>query len=152
MASNPSISVTITSDDKSKRGIDTATANFEGFGSKVSGVMAGVGAAVGTFALQAGEQLITAAGDWVNMAKQAEVFGKKADTVFGSSSGDIKAWASLLPHEFGFDWVRVGHRVFSRIAELRSKLSVWSFQSSVFHAQPVTDVVRQERSPAPTDN
>ena len=39
-----------------------------------------------------------------------------------STGGDIKAWSSLLPHEFGFDWVRVGHRVFSRMAELRVPL------------------------------
>ena len=39
-----------------------------------------------------------------------------------STGGDIRAWAALLPHEFGFDWVRVGHRVFSRIAELRVPL------------------------------
>jgi enoyl-CoA hydratase/carnithine racemase len=39
-----------------------------------------------------------------------------------STGGDIKAWAALLPHEFGFDWVRVGHRVFNRLAELRVPL------------------------------
>jgi len=39
-----------------------------------------------------------------------------------STGGDIRAWAALLPHEFGFDWVRVGHRVFSRLAELRVPL------------------------------
>ena len=39
-----------------------------------------------------------------------------------STGGDIKAWASLLPHEFGFDWVRVGNRVFNRMAELRVPL------------------------------
>lgn len=39
-----------------------------------------------------------------------------------STGGDIKAWAALSPHEFGFDWVRVGHRVFGRLAELRVPL------------------------------
>ena len=39
-----------------------------------------------------------------------------------STGGDIKAWADMQPHEFGFDWVRVGHRVFSRLAELRVPL------------------------------
>lgn len=39
-----------------------------------------------------------------------------------STGGDIKAWADMLPHEFGFDWVRVGHRVFDRLAELRVPL------------------------------
>ncbi len=39
-----------------------------------------------------------------------------------STGGDVKAWSSLLPHEFGFDWVRVGHRVFNHMAELRVPL------------------------------
>jgi enoyl-CoA hydratase/carnithine racemase len=39
-----------------------------------------------------------------------------------STGGDIKAWSALLPHEFGFDWVRVGNRVFNRMAELRVPL------------------------------
>jgi enoyl-CoA hydratase len=39
-----------------------------------------------------------------------------------STGGDIKAWAAMLPHEFGFDWVRVGHRVFNHLAELRVPL------------------------------
>ncbi len=36
-----------------------------------------------------------------------------------SAGGDIKAWAAMAPQEFGFDWVRFGHRVFARLAELR---------------------------------
>ena len=36
-----------------------------------------------------------------------------------SAGGDIKAWAALKPNEFGFEWVRYGHRVFGRLAELR---------------------------------
>lgn len=36
-----------------------------------------------------------------------------------SAGGDIAAWAAMPPAGFGFDWVRFGHRVFSRIAELR---------------------------------
>ena len=36
-----------------------------------------------------------------------------------SAGGDIKAWAAMAPNEFGFDWVRYGHRVFARLAELR---------------------------------
>lgn len=36
-----------------------------------------------------------------------------------SAGGDIKAWAAMAPEEFGFDWVRYGHRVFARLAELR---------------------------------
>jgi len=39
-----------------------------------------------------------------------------------STGGDIKAWGEMLPHEFGFDWVRVGHRIFDRLAELRVPL------------------------------
>jgi enoyl-CoA hydratase/carnithine racemase len=36
-----------------------------------------------------------------------------------SAGGDIKAWAAMAPQEFGFDWVRFGHRVFAHLAELR---------------------------------
>lgn len=36
-----------------------------------------------------------------------------------SAGGDIKAWAAMSPSEFGFDWVRFGHRVFARLTELR---------------------------------
>lgn len=36
-----------------------------------------------------------------------------------SAGGDIKAWAAMAPNEFGFDWVRFGHRVFDRLAGLR---------------------------------
>jgi enoyl-CoA hydratase len=36
-----------------------------------------------------------------------------------SAGGDIKAWSAMTPSGFGFDWVRFGHRVFARLAELR---------------------------------
>jgi enoyl-CoA hydratase/carnithine racemase len=36
-----------------------------------------------------------------------------------SAGGDIKAWSAMTPSEFGYDWVRFGHRVFARMAELR---------------------------------
>ena len=36
-----------------------------------------------------------------------------------SAGGDIKAWAAMPPEAFGYDWVRYGHRVFGRLAELR---------------------------------
>lgn len=39
-----------------------------------------------------------------------------------SAGGDIKAWASMLPHEFGYDWVKHGHRVLGRLADLRLPL------------------------------
>lgn len=39
-----------------------------------------------------------------------------------SAGGDIKAWAAMAPDEFGFDWVRYGHRVFNELAELRIPL------------------------------
>ena len=39
-----------------------------------------------------------------------------------STGGDIKAWVAMTPQEFGFDWVRVGHRIFGRLAELRVPL------------------------------
>ncbi|KLK94208.1 enoyl-CoA hydratase [Microvirga vignae] len=33
--------------------------------------------------------------------------------------GDIDAWSSLDPLQFQFDWIRYGHRVFDRLAQLR---------------------------------
>ena len=39
-----------------------------------------------------------------------------------STGGDIAAWAAMSPEEFGFEWVRYGHRVFARLAELRVPL------------------------------
>jgi enoyl-CoA hydratase len=36
-----------------------------------------------------------------------------------SAGGDIKAWSAMSAGEFGYDWVRYGHRVFARLAELR---------------------------------
>lgn len=36
-----------------------------------------------------------------------------------SAGGDIKAWSAMTPSEFGYDWVRFGHRVFARLTELR---------------------------------
>lgn len=39
-----------------------------------------------------------------------------------STGGDIAAWAAMTPPEFGFEWVRFGHRVFARLAELRVPL------------------------------
>ena len=39
-----------------------------------------------------------------------------------STGGDIAAWAAMTPAEFGFEWVRFGHRVFTRLSELRVPL------------------------------
>jgi enoyl-CoA hydratase/carnithine racemase len=36
-----------------------------------------------------------------------------------SAGGDIKAWGGMAPQEFGHGWVRLGHRVFERLASLR---------------------------------
>ena len=36
-----------------------------------------------------------------------------------SAGGDIKAWGGMDPQEFGHGWVRLGHRVFERLASLR---------------------------------
>jgi len=36
-----------------------------------------------------------------------------------SAGGDIRAWAGMSANEFGHDWVRMGHRVFERLAGLR---------------------------------
>lgn len=38
------------------------------------------------------------------------------------AGGDIAAWAALAPERFGYDWVRPGHRVLARLAELRVPL------------------------------
>lgn len=39
-----------------------------------------------------------------------------------SAGGDIKAWGSMGPQEFGHAWVRFGHRVFERLASMRMPL------------------------------
>jgi enoyl-CoA hydratase/carnithine racemase len=39
-----------------------------------------------------------------------------------SAGGDIKAWGGMEPQEFGHGWVRLGHRVFERLASLRMPL------------------------------
>jgi enoyl-CoA hydratase/carnithine racemase len=36
-----------------------------------------------------------------------------------SAGGDIKAWGGMDPQQFGHGWVRLGHRVFERLASLR---------------------------------
>lgn len=36
-----------------------------------------------------------------------------------SAGGDIRAWGAMEPQQFGHQWVRMGHRVFSRLAGLR---------------------------------
>ena len=36
-----------------------------------------------------------------------------------SAGGDIKAWAALDPAQFGYAWIRRGHRTFDRLAQLR---------------------------------
>lgn len=36
------------------------------------------------------------------------------------AGGDIAAWAALSPLDFAHDWVRRGHRVFDRLAQLRT--------------------------------
>jgi enoyl-CoA hydratase/carnithine racemase len=35
------------------------------------------------------------------------------------AGGDIKAWGAMKAEQFGHQWVRLGHRVFSRLAGLR---------------------------------
>ena len=35
------------------------------------------------------------------------------------AGGDIKDWGALTPREFGYSWVRQGHRLFDRLAQLR---------------------------------
>jgi len=39
-----------------------------------------------------------------------------------SSGGDIKAWAAMLPSDFGTHWVKRGHHVFARLAGLKMPL------------------------------
>lgn len=36
-----------------------------------------------------------------------------------STGGDIRAWSGMGAEDFAFNWVRVGHRVFDRLARLR---------------------------------
>lgn len=36
-----------------------------------------------------------------------------------SAGGDIAAWGGMAPQQFGHQWVRMGHRVFERLATLR---------------------------------
>lgn len=38
------------------------------------------------------------------------------------AGGDIAAWASLTPEEFGMQWIRLGHRAFDALARLRVPL------------------------------
>ncbi|MGV8939431.1 MAG: enoyl-CoA hydratase/isomerase family protein [Allorhizobium sp.] len=39
-----------------------------------------------------------------------------------SAGGDIAAWGGMAPEQFGHQWVRMGHRVFERLATLRMPL------------------------------
>lgn len=39
-----------------------------------------------------------------------------------SAGGDIRAWGGMEANEFGHAWVRFGHRVFERLATLRTPL------------------------------
>lgn len=36
-----------------------------------------------------------------------------------SAGGDIGAWSNMSPQEFGYAWVRFGHRAFERLATIR---------------------------------
>jgi enoyl-CoA hydratase/carnithine racemase len=38
------------------------------------------------------------------------------------AGGDIEAWASVTPQEFGMSWVRDGHRAFDALARLRQPM------------------------------
>lgn len=70
-------------------------------GKRIGGTAVGIGAAIGTFAGSVAPSLISAAGGFVELAKQAETFDKKANTVFAGSAGDIKAWADDVNESFG---------------------------------------------------
>lgn len=39
-----------------------------------------------------------------------------------SAGGDIKAWSAMSPEQFGYSWIRAGHRAFDRLASLRVPL------------------------------
>ncbi|MEY2580526.1 MAG: hypothetical protein QOE09_375 [Ilumatobacteraceae bacterium] len=96
------LAVTITGDAKGLKGAtDEAEHNLKGFSGKMSGFMAGIGSAVGTMAVNAGSALMANVGDWIALGKSADIFDKKANTVFENSSGDVKKWADSVNESFG---------------------------------------------------
>ena len=102
MSTSPIISVTITSDTKGvKTGTDSATTYFENFAKKTSGFLVGVGSKITEFGIGAAKNLLGTVGDMVNLGKQADLFDKKASTVFGGSAAAIKTWADSVNESFG---------------------------------------------------
>lgn len=97
----PVINVTITADDQTGKGINSATAKVDGFGSRVSGFAVGAGAALTTFAVNAVPQLIGVASEMVALGRTTEINMAKADTVFGDSAPAVKRWADDVNESMG---------------------------------------------------
>lgn len=102
MARNPSITVNITGDTQGlSKATGQATADLEGFGSRVSGFAVGAGAAVTTFAINAVPQLIGLGTELFNLGQSSEIGLSKAATVFGDSNGAIRKWADDVNESLG---------------------------------------------------
>jgi hypothetical protein len=102
MAGDPTITVRITGDTS---GLGKATRDAEvdvqGFGSKVSGFAVGAGAAITTFAISAVPKLLGVGAELYNLGQSSAINLAKADTVFGDSSGTVKAWADSVNESLG---------------------------------------------------
>lgn len=95
MARGPVLTITMTGDAKGATAAATQVeASYEGMGAKMTGVVAGVTAAVTSFAIDAGKQLLSNVGDWIELGRQAEIFQAKADTVFGESASSVREFAA----------------------------------------------------------
>lgn len=102
MARSPIISITITSDDKTKAGFQSATRGVEKFGKKL--VSTGR-IALGGFVSNMATNAVGAARDFgvelFQLGGQTDVWGKKADTVFGGQVGQIRKWADANNEALG---------------------------------------------------
>lgn len=102
MAGDPTITVRITGDTS---GLGKATRDAEvdvqGFGKKVSGFAVGAGAALTTFAISAVPKLLGVGAELYNLGQSSAINLAKADTVFGDSSGTVKAWADSVNESLG---------------------------------------------------
>lgn len=104
---SPVIAITITADDKSGKGFKSAEAHVSGLGKNLSGAAVAVGTFAGTLAARAVPAAIDFGKELFNVGQAAETMSKKADTVFGSSSADIKQWADGINESLGISDERV---------------------------------------------
>ena len=109
MAKGPTISVKITGDTKGlTKATGRAEKDLDGFGKKVSGFAVGAGAAVTTFGLQAIPALVGFGTELYNLGQASETGAKKTEKVFGSSAGDVSAWADEVNESLGLSDEAVG--------------------------------------------